>query len=228
MNSHQPTIDPRRLARRAVAALEHGPTVLLVRHAERERIAAATLSAAAEAPLTNQGRAAARDLGAMLPPHHPTRLRFSPVPRCEDTARNIALGLPEQSGEVLGPWPLLGGHFIQEPEKLVKALGRRDLRHFVAAWFRGEIGEGLLLDAHQGARGLLEELVSAARGAPEPPLDIQVSHDLIVFTLLGVAWDLSSPELPWPGFLDGVVIDCTADHQATLWYHDQERTVPLP
>jgi broad specificity phosphatase PhoE len=202
----------------------------VVRHSARFSIAEATVEAAYGTPLTDEGRALARAFGASLPRGRALRLRYSQVPRCGDTARCIAEGAAAQGCEVreLAEWSVLGGEFIQAPEVVIEAFGRLGPRGFFRAWSAGDLGGGALIELRQAAADVLR-LVLAAH-TPDPGLlDLHVTHDIVVLALLAAACDVASPDLPWPGYLEGALL---APREGTMhWRYygrSHETAVPAP
>jgi broad specificity phosphatase PhoE len=222
----QGEIDRSRLVARVSELRGEGDVVLLVRHAAREPIGAATTENALNAPLTDAGRAQALRFGEALPAGSPVRLTFSPVPRCEDTARRIAEGVGRRgaAAEVLGPVRVLGASFVKDGDQVTSAFAQLGLRGFMRAWARGELPAEAIDDLESAGAELLAALLAARRAeAPGAPgLDIHVTHDIVVLALVALAWDVEAADLPWPGYLDGAILTVRngAPH---LWYHGEER-----
>lgn len=226
----QGEIHRRRLIARASELLGEGrcegDVVLLVRHAAREAIGEATMANATLAPLTDAGRAQARRFGEALPAGAMVRLTWSPVPRCEDTARCLTAGAEARGSraEILGPRTVLGASFIRDPGQVIPAFARLGLRGFVSAWARRELPAAAIADLQSAGAELLAALLAARRaGAPSPScLDVHVAHDIVVLALVALAWDVEAADLPWPGYLDGAIVTTVGDGPR-LWYHGEER-----
>jgi len=197
---------------------------LLIRHARRERIADATAAAAFSAALTDQGREQARAFGAAVSPSSPVRLHYSPVPRCEDTAQLVAEGVVQSGGSatVGGPRRILGASFVKDERRLIATFATLGLRGFMRAWFNGELNPEVTEDPKQAGDALLGALLHSSEEAHPAAVEINVSHDVVVLALLGLAWDVADEAFPWPGFLDGVLYR-RSETGAILWYRHEER-----
>jgi broad specificity phosphatase PhoE len=184
------------------------PLIGLIRHSVRHSIQEATLEAANETPLTDEGRALARTFGRQLPSWRRVRLRHSPVPRCGDTARCIAEGAAEAGCDIvgIGEWSMLGGEFIRDPSLVVSSFGRLGPRGFFRAWRAGELGAGALMSLPDAAAEVKRLLLVALGQEDGPVLDLHVSHDVVVLVLLAAACDVTAPGVPWPGYLEGVLL----------------------
>jgi broad specificity phosphatase PhoE len=200
---------------------------LLLRHSARERIADATTASAIGAQLTAAGRAQARAFGEALLPSAQVRLFYSPVPRCEETARLIADGVAARGGAatVLGPSRDLGAIFVRDPRPVMEIFAERGLRGFMAAWRRAALpAEALQALPEAGAELLASLLASRRRAAAPPPcIDVHVTHDLVILALLATAWDVDADVVPIPGYLDGAILSVGPDGAPRLWYHGEER-----
>ncbi len=217
-----------RFVEQATVASRDGRAALLIRHGHRDTIAAATVAAAFRAPLTDRGRRESRALGALLPKTGEIRLTFSPVPRCEETARQITFGVEEARGtsHLMGPRDNLAASFILEPRAAVAAFAELGLRGFMVSWFEGVLDPTMIHEASRARNGLLQSLLQSLASEPTPGLDIHVTHDIVVAAILGAAWDIADESIPWPGYLDGLVIQPRGD-EIDLWYHNETKTVRI-
>jgi broad specificity phosphatase PhoE len=202
--------------------------ILLIRHAHRERIVLPTVEAAFGAQLTERGRRQSLELGRQLEVDRPVRLFFSPVQRCEDTARCLAEGLESHGGEthVVGARPFLGARFVKDGRRMVQIFADVGLRGFVDAWARGALDPEVIEDHKQAGRRLLLDLVGEHLPGEGAPLDIHVSHDITVLALMGLFLDLTSPEIPWPEYLDGAVLGLQRE-RITWWYRGLQGEIPM-
>ncbi len=202
--------------------------ILLLRHAHREPITEATLSAAFGAQITETGRQEAREFGGHLDPGRPVRLFHSPVQRCEETARAVAegAGASGRRAWVEGERRFLGASFIQDGERIVEIFAEMGLRGFVRAWYERTLAREIIEEAELAGRSLLLRLIGEHIPGEGSPLDIHVSHDITVLALLGLFCDVTPREFPWPGFLDGVILGLDG-RRVTWWYHHREGEIPL-
>ena len=161
---------------------------LLMRHSAREYAAGRHDLAN---PLTDRGRALAREFGLRLPAELVLRAYASPVARCEDTAELIHAGHLEIGGGGSGgcrPMEALGVFYVLDQMRMFKAMSvaREGLSTFVRNWMDGAVPEDIMMPAPLAARTLLAALVSRLRGRPAadlPLLDLCVSHDLTLYLM---------------------------------------------
>ena len=175
---------------------------LVIRHAEREEIAAGTFGH--DVNLTAQGLQDAEHLGAALSEKRTITAVSSPVPRCVQTTRGILAGAGS-SDEVITDRRL--GHpgaFIVNPEIAgplflelpVPEIARRQLQYDMPlpGMRRTKKGVANLLDLVTGNLG--------GNGR----LDVFVTHDVILAVLVGSILDLTIEEAGWPDFLEGMLV----------------------
>lgn len=159
---------------------------LLMRHSAREYAAGRH---DLENPLTEQGRALARDFGLRLPPELALRGYASPVARCEDTAELIHAAHLEVGGRGAGgcrPVEALGVFYVLDQMKMYKALtaAREGMADFVQAWTRNRVPADIMMPADVAARTLLTLLVTRLRTQDaSPAMDLCVSHDLTLYLM---------------------------------------------
>lgn len=205
-----------------------GSLSLLIRHARREHIREATMESAFDAALTPAGHEQAKAFGAALPPARPASIHFSPVPRCKDTALRIAEGFESSGGEatVAGPRRLLGATFVKDERRVIATFASLGLRGFIEAWYRGELPRSIVEDPRLAGEELLEGLAPRSDGDSGSSLEINVSHDVVIVALLGLAWSVDATDFPWPGFLDGVILS-SPPQGALLRYHGEHRPLAI-
>lgn len=203
-----------------------GETIAVIRHSARLPITEATLEAAFTTPLTEEGRTRAVSMGAALPRPLPVRLWHSPAPRCEETAACLARGLESQGGTAVreGEWSLLGGEFIRDASAVVTAFAEQGPRGFFRAWSRGELGTSVVMDLPRAADNLLRAILQAGTGSGQPALRLHVTHDIVIVALLASVCDVTDPAIPWPGYLEGVVLD-RVDGRVRCAYGDRDHLV---
>jgi broad specificity phosphatase PhoE len=200
--------------------------VALLRHSTREEIVGLTVEDAVMAPLTLPGRQLALDLGRRLPPDRPLRLYYSEVPRCVDTAEQIGAGFEKAGGQVLAfrKKTHLAASFIKDPSVVAREFGLRGPRAFVDAWLAGEIDAEALDPPDRAAQSQLDAMMEELTedlDPGEPGVDLHISHDVNVVALLHLMFDVGDRTLPWPGYLEGVVVEAGVGPPWTGWYHDR-------
>jgi len=208
-----------------------GGGLLVMRHSVREAIRTADVAAALAAPLTDEGRALARRLGGLLPAATRVRLFWSPVPRCQETAEMIAVGARGTGGtagpvELVGPRDYLGALYVLDPDALTRRFANLGQDRFLAAWLDAELPESELLPAPEAGRRLLRALL-AERADEARALDIHVTHDLTLLTLLTQVRDVRAEGFPWPGYLEGALLQI--DNEELRWdYGGWQARTSLP
>jgi broad specificity phosphatase PhoE len=221
------------------------PPILLLRHAARDSLVEASVSAAVNAALTPEGREQAAALGARLPgaggdigrsaparggasplpPARAVRLYHSPVERCAETARLLARGIRDSGGQarVVGERACLGAAFLRDPRLAIDQFAKLGMGGFVRAWVKGEVPEPIAAPYRETAAALLAALVTERDAAPGA-LHLHVGHDLTVITLVGLGFDVGMRGFPWPGFLDGCAL---VEEEAGLMCHYMGMAHPI-
>lgn len=179
-------------------------TALLVRHAERDAIV--DISRHEDAMLTHGGHAAAAAGGRLLAAgiDDEVVLLHSPVPRCKETAVGLHRGLIEggRSARVGGDQHALGASYLKDTSGLARAYLKHG-KHFVRAWFDGEIDRAYIDSCDTVAERQLTVLKAALQ---VDNFVVAVSHDWNIAALKEHALGLRFEDVGWPKFLDGVVV----------------------
>jgi len=203
--------------------------ILLLRHSVREPIR--HMADAMTAPLTDEGRALARELGRRLGGARPggarpARFYHSPVPRCIDTARRMVEGIAERGGrsETLGTREYLAAPYMRDPARAMGLFVELGGVGFARSWCRGELEEAVIQDHRDAGRALLNDLLDEHQGSEPGTLDIHVTHDLTVAALLSLVYPVGDPDFPWPDYLDGAVL-AAEDDALTLCYRGASRVL---
>lgn len=202
---------------------------LIMRHSAREYVAGRHDLAN---PLTDAGRAYARNFGERLGPAWALRAYSSPAGRCVETAELICQGQNASSRGRVRPVEALGVFYALDQQRMFKAMSeiRMNLPNFVVAWQAGDLAEDIMMNAEQAAMTLLRLLWVRLRARPEGGgqalLDVHVSHDLTLYLLRAVAGALTPSEEAPVRYLDGLVL-FEADGQPFLTAHDLPPR-PLP
>lgn len=206
-------------------AAESGP-VLLLRHSSRESLREASVEAAFDAQLTDEGRVLAARFGAELPSGPSARLFHSRVPRCQETAEILARELGRRGGEpvLVGVREELGAPWLRDPRRAIRRFAELGMAGFVRAWIAGEVSPEIAAPHAQAAGALLRMLLEERAAAPGT-LQIHVAHDLTVVTLLGLAFPVGQPGFRWPGYLEGCLL--RGDPAACL-YRGERRVLTAP
>ncbi len=160
-------------------------------------------------PLTDEGRAFARDFGKSLPKQVLVRGYASPAERCVETVQLILQAHGDGGGRVTRHRPIeaLGVFYVLDQMKMYRAMtSAAGQVSFLARWFAGDVADDVMMPADLAAK-LVGRVVASKIEAPlqRPQLDICVSHDMSLYLvrdrLLGMAVESSGPV----EFLDGVV-----------------------
>jgi broad specificity phosphatase PhoE len=178
-------------------------TAILVRHAERDAIT--DIARHEAALLTKNGHACAAAGGRLLAGAvvDDVALFHSPIERCRETAHGLHKGLTEagRGAHVVGERHALGASYLKDTNGLARAYLKHG-KHFVRAWFDGEIDSAWIDPCDVVAERQLEALRDALH---EHPLVVAVSHDWNIAALKEHALGLRFEDHGWPKFLDGVV-----------------------
>ncbi len=169
------------------------PVALLLRHSARHPILdpADTYLAG----LTPEGFTMAENLGWLLGRLYPGgRLLSSPVGRCIDTAETISRGAG-WSGQV------------ETDERLSHPFIEPAFESFVQGQVNGTLP--------WQARSVLALLL--AHGDSGPQLDVLVTHDTILVTLVGYLLQAPVLKESWPGYLEGMFVWQADDQVCVRW-----------
>ena len=188
------------------------PVTLLTRHSLREL--GSNGVANYELPLTAEGVALAEWWGGQLR-RELAGLHASPVQRCVDTARAMALGAgradmaEQQAGILMEP-----GCFVSNMHRVGPLFLELGPVQFANMHFRQTL-EGLL-DPQAGTARLLRHLLAHQGG--EGSLTIQVTHDTIlaafIYHLMG---HTSIDDTDWPWMMEGAWVWFEGDKVHWLW-----------
>ena len=116
------------------------------------------------------------------------RAYHSPVGRCKETAERILSGYASKGGVTTRYRPVegLGVFYVLDQMKMYRAMhADGGLLPFTQKWFAGGQPPDILMPARAAALALLDVLREKLEAKPDVrKLDICVSHDLSVLTLL--------------------------------------------
>jgi broad specificity phosphatase PhoE len=135
-----------------------------------------------ETGITTLGEAMAFEFGKRLPTRKLVEIHHSPIPRCEQTAKEIARGIRQEGGKVQSVKSnnLLLGPMVNDMQ-IWNEVGEDGVRvaSFVTSWERSEFGDGIEPFEEFSKRligGTLNRLRSMTLGS----LQIYVTHDLFL------------------------------------------------
>ena len=182
-------------------------------------------------PLTDEGRAFAREFGKGLPKDVLVRGYASPAERCMETVGLILEGHGESGGRVTRHRPIeaLGVFYVLDQMKMFRAMTSASGQvAFLARWFAGGVDDDVMMPAEVAAK-LVGRVVASKLEAPleRRQLDVCVSHDMSLYLvrdrLLGLGVETSGAV----EFLDGVVFYRRGGKLWMRGLHGAERAVEL-
>ncbi|MHA2141904.1 MAG: histidine phosphatase family protein [Candidatus Thorarchaeota archaeon] len=178
-DTHDWLVDARNLTNWSNSIEGQDPFMLLVRHSHRESIS--TLKEMSETGITTLGEAMAREFGRRLPTNRSVRILHSPIPRCKQTAEEIASGIRQKSGNVqsVNPFYLLLGPVVIDAQVWEKVGNDgAGVGSFVTSWARGEYDgiEPFEEFSRRLVSGTVDKLISSDPGL----MYIYVTHDLLL------------------------------------------------
>jgi broad specificity phosphatase PhoE len=158
-------------------------SIIFIRHSERGVIE--DHSAQFSTGLTENGRHMSYEMGRRLPTDRPVRIFFSFVPRCHETAEELARGLRENGGEVIESDSvaiLVMPEFDDEVVWDNLHPDGKNVTEFVNRWADGEFGEMIESFSDYEDR-LMETTLVRLKEENNPIVHIHVTHDLAVMAL---------------------------------------------
>ena len=199
MQAFEETIDFTRVAEMVKAGCR---VSLFVRHSERPPIDPTDAEFGRTLALTPRGVEIARDAGKCFAGIREVRFMASPMVRCQMTAQCIAEGMGLSDVRVTDE-PRLGlkCFYYEEPEKLQAAMRQQGYLSFMLDYLhKGVAPYSRPLDVATG------QMVAWLKGATVCALNVLVSHDIFVASLLsGLKVRNYSPE-NWVGFVHGAAV----------------------
>jgi broad specificity phosphatase PhoE len=176
---------------------------LLIRHAEREPITDG--EAMYVAPLTERGKADARQLGRSLKGHRLNAFFSSPVPRCVETNVSVLEGLgfdTEEARQRARPHPVLAEAYMEDFEKARRVFKLADPEQIILDYTSGMPVPGFGT-IERGAKALLDFI---RENVSEGTLSVFVTHDALIMPFKRHFQGTSYTRDNWLTFLDGCVI----------------------
>ena len=207
-----------------LAAVPDGVDVsLVIRHAEREEIAAGTFGHGVN--LTTERTRAAEQLGAALSGDRALTLFSSPVPRCVQTAEAMLRGAGSSSEIHTDPRLGSPGPFIVDPEIAgplflelpIPEIARRQIHDASPLPGMRPTSEGV---------ELLLDLVTSPLGN-DGRLQVFVTHDIILSVFAASIFRSSLEETGWPDYLEGLIL-WRSDERLQLSWRELQGISPQP
>lgn len=175
--------------------------VLFLRHGEREAVASHEFPRH-DAPLTHDGRRAARALGQQFGSRLGS-IRSSPVPRCIETAQHLLSGSGIECD--VGEDRQLGDPsvFVTDGRLAMESLNGLGFHQAARRLGEGEALPGFADPDHAAGQfvSLAESLLTV-----QAVVHVLVTHDLMLSTFVARITGQPLPELEWPGYLHGVML----------------------
>ena len=184
-----------------------GRVSLFVRHSERPPIDPGDQTFGQTLPLTPRGVEIARDAGKHLAGFTDARFAASPMVRCRMTAQCIAEGMGLTEVSVTDEPRLgLGCFYYEDPEKLQSVMRQQGYLSFMLEYLRkGVAPYSRPIDV------ATEQMVAWLKDATVRPLNVLISHDVFVASLLTGLNVRTYTAGNWVGFMHGAAIVNTRD-----------------
>jgi broad specificity phosphatase PhoE len=211
----------------ALPATSHAAA--MIRHGERQPFNSATDPT--KALLTDEGKRAARALGAGLSGFDRVRLFHSPVERCRQTAECIAEGAAAKglSVSIAGPSDALGFGYTRDMPKAIQMYSAMD-HGFIDHWFSGRVPDSVIADPSLLVEETLAHITRhlGESDGPGRRLDLHVSHDWNILAMRELLLGITHEQSGWLTFLDGLGFSRPSSGPLQARYHACERHSPLP
>ena len=175
---------------------------LFLRHSERPPIDPSDKTFGQALALTPQGAAFARNAGRHLAGFDDVRFAASPMVRCRMTAQCIAEGMGLPNAPVADEPRLgLGCFYYEDPGNLQDAMRRQGYLSYMLGYFRNGVAP------YSRPLDVATEMMTAwLKDATVRPLNVLVSHDIFVASLLTGLKVRTYTADNWVGFVHGAAI----------------------
>ncbi len=195
-----------KMLRELYKASRHHPAALIVRHSIRETIYDARNGH--NVPLTPEGKDLAYRFGQELPNDRIIRLFPSPVPRCQETAEQIAKGIQSRKGEVViqGEKGFLGCTFMKDPGAALALVNSLKGPEFIKQWFEGGIDRSVMDSPDNGVADMIRPIMNSQGKECSDAIDIFVSHDWNIIILNAFTEQDYTGDVTWPDYLEGILV----------------------
>lgn len=199
------------------------PVVLLLRHSVRYDLPPD--APGNDVPLTEIGRALARDLGALIGARLKS-LHSSPVPRCIDTAASIrdgaSLGLNITQDRLLGD----PGVFVLDGPRAWSNWQKLGHEGVMAKLVSGTGIMPGMADPDFAARFLTHHALAQADG--DAGVHVFVTHDSVIAATASRMLARPQGAADWPWYLEGVFFTQMEDGSVRCAYRDLDQCFPGP
>ncbi|MBD3408144.1 MAG: hypothetical protein GF411_18630 [Candidatus Lokiarchaeota archaeon] len=185
--------------------------MLFLRHSHREVIK--DHSEQFNTGLTDLGKNMAYEMGTRLPTNFPTKIWFSFVPRCYETAEEISQAIEERGGKIIEKDNL---PILVAPEFNDEAVWEnlqpdgKNVHEFVNKWAEGEFGN-MIQNFDEYREILLGDTLERLKKEETPMFHIHVTHDLAIMALKRILVDEPLTSQDREPFLGGIGITIKID-----------------
>lgn len=184
--------------------LENTPTILMLRHSEREE--PEKLEDVFEAPLTERGRKTAFEFGKNLPKKYKYRFFHSPVERCKNTALEIRKGVSNPEQEILCPIDSLESLYLVKCDfEIFKEHLEQVQLKFMDYWIGHFFSPDEIEPPLEVAKRMAKDISKILKTQEKNSIDVFVSHDFHVI-LSQFYWSGILATNDWIQYLDGYII----------------------
>ena len=203
---------------------------ILLRHSVRDHIPKEKAGEGSDdVRLTDLGHEEAKRFGRMLPEGYNLVVNYSPVPRCIETAMDIAAGYSDATAAEVHDagmdHSLAAMHFFTSDRRAMdlykKSVGGKT---FLRQWLDGALPPGLMKPAPEVKRFVVQNVIRGLKHGNAPLLRIWVGHDYGLILIRELIFGGKFEDLPWVSFLDGLVFAFNSEESLTAaWGKDSVR-----
>jgi broad specificity phosphatase PhoE len=188
--------------------------MLFLRHSHREEIP--DHSVQFSTGLTEIGKQMSFEMGTRLPTNKPIRIFYSFIPRCHQTAEELANGLRKNSGDITEFEPIA---ILVMPEFDDEAVWEnlqpdgKNVTEFVNRWADGEFGD--MIESFEEYRSrLMETTLTRLEKENDPVIHIHVTHDLALMAFKRILLQKPIGQADREFYQGGI---CTTIEKDGLW-----------
>jgi len=190
---------------------------IVIRHANRDAFPSGTPNI--NIPLNQDGLQAAIEVGKIINGSNPIQIITSPIRRCRETAARLMKGIGRDCN--ISDSSMLGKHgpYVIDSRK-TSLLMDEYKTEFVHHHIAGEFNSNVIFPPHAGTISFITWLQRKMNDM-ENGLQVFISHDLIVSTILYSLFGYNIRDNGLVNFLDGFI--CTYDENGlTISYAENE------